>query len=45
MYRWIENFTPDGDNPPFPSDFVAELTKNASELWEERLKDKGAEET
>jgi hypothetical protein len=45
MHRWFENFTPDSDNPPFLSDTFAEWSKNASELWEERVKDRGTEET
>jgi hypothetical protein len=45
LYRWFENFTPDGDNPPYPGDTFAEWVRNASEVWEDRLKDKGEEET
>jgi hypothetical protein len=44
-YRWFENFSLDSDNPPFPFDTFAEWLRDPSELWEERLKDRGTEET
>jgi hypothetical protein len=41
VVQWFNNYEIGGDNPPFPSD---PMVPSISEVWEERLKDKRAEE-